>query len=95
MPTYEYKCDNCNKNFELVQRITAKPIRKCPSCGAKVRRLFGPGGGIIFKGAGFYATDYRSESYKKEEKKEKDARAPKQSPSPSKATNNSKSRPSS
>lgn len=87
MPTYAYKCDSCNKDFELFQKITEKPITKCPSCSAKVRRLFSPGGGIIFKGSGFYTTDYRSESYKKKEKKEKDAQAPKKNSPPSKATN--------
>lgn len=66
MPTYEYRCDNCDHEFELFQSITAKPLRKCPECGKnKVNRLIGTGAGIIFKGSGFYETDYRSESYKK------------------------------
>lgn len=66
MPTYDYKCDECEHEWELFQRITAKPIRKCPECGKlKARRVIGPGAGIIFKGSGFYETDYRSESYKK------------------------------
>ena len=66
MPTYEYECGACGHTFELFQPITAKPIRKCPECGKpQARRLIGTGAGIIFKGSGFYETDYRSESYKK------------------------------
>jgi putative FmdB family regulatory protein len=65
MPTYEYQCSACGHRFEEFQSITAKPIRKCPSCGKlKVDRLIGTGAGMIFKGSGFYITDYRSESYK-------------------------------
>ncbi len=66
MPTYDYVCDACDHRFELFQSITAEPERKCPECGRrKLRRLIGPGAAIIFKGSGFYQTDYRSESYKK------------------------------
>jgi putative FmdB family regulatory protein len=66
MPTYDYVCDVCQHRFELFQSITAAPKRKCPQCGhLKLRRLIGPGAAIMFKGPGFYATDYRSESYKK------------------------------
>ena len=66
MPTYDYECDSCGHQWELFQSITARPKKKCPSCGQrKARRLIGTGGGIIFKGSGFYETDYRSESYKK------------------------------
>lgn len=65
MPTYEYKCSACGHAFEEFQSITAKPIRKCPKCGKmKVDRLLGTGAGMIFKGSGFYITDYRSEGYK-------------------------------
>ena len=65
MPTYDYECDACGHTFEKFQSITAKPIRNCPACGrAKVRRLIGIGAGMIFKGSGFYQTDYRSDSYK-------------------------------
>src|SRR5919107_621453 len=64
MPTYEYKCDACGAEFERFQSITAEPIRRCPECGkAKVRRLIGTGAGMIFKGSGFYITDYRDQSY--------------------------------
>jgi putative FmdB family regulatory protein len=66
MPTYEYLCEACDHRFELFQSITADPVRVCPNCGRrKVRRLIGPGAAILFKGSGFYQTDYRSESYKK------------------------------
>ncbi|MBN2315419.1 MAG: zinc ribbon domain-containing protein [Sedimentisphaerales bacterium] len=66
MPTYDYVCENCDHRFELFQSIKAKPIRKCPNCGKlTVNRLIGAGAGIIFKGSGFYETDYRSDSYKK------------------------------
>ena len=65
MPTYEYKCDACGAAFEKFQSIKAAPIRKCPNCRKnRVRRLIGRGAGLIFKGSGFYITDYRSESYK-------------------------------
>lgn len=65
MPTYDYQCDACGNKFEQYQPITAKPIKKCPKCGKnKVRRLIGTGAGLIFKGSGFYITDYRSEGYK-------------------------------
>ena len=60
MPTYEYECTACEHSFEAYQSITAKPMRKCPACGQrKVIRLIGAGGGVIFKGSGFYITDNR------------------------------------
>ena len=66
MPTYDYVCDACEHEWELFQSIKANPVRKCPDCGKlKARRVIGPGAGIIFKGSGFYQTDYRSASYKK------------------------------
>lgn len=72
MPTYDYACDACRHEFEEFQSITAAPLRKCPSCGQpKLRRLIGPGAGVLFKGSGFYQTDYRSESYKKAAEAEK------------------------
>ncbi len=71
MPTYEYECRNCGHAFERFQSMTARPIRTCPACRKRsVRRLIGVGAGLIFKGSGFYSTDYRSESYKKAAKKE-------------------------
>jgi len=70
MPTYEYKCEACGHTFEKFQSIKAKPIRTCPACGErKVRRLLGTGGALIFKGSGFYATDYRSPSYQRDARK--------------------------
>ena len=72
MPTYEYLCNNCQHQFEQFQSIKAKPVRKCPECGKlSVQRLIGAGAGIIFKGSGFYQTDYRSEGYKKAAESEK------------------------
>jgi len=66
MPTYEYECDACGHRFDQFQSITANPLRKCPECGRlKLRRLIGTGGAVIFKGGGFYETDYRSEGYRK------------------------------
>jgi putative FmdB family regulatory protein len=77
MPTYEYICENCRHKFEQFQTITAKALRKCPQCGKnKLKRLLGCGSGVIFKGSGFYQTDYRSESYKKAAKDEKSATTP-------------------
>lgn len=71
MPTYEYECASCGHKFELFQSITARPAKKCPDCGKpKAKRLIGTGAGIIFKGSGFYQTDYRSESYRKAAKAE-------------------------
>ncbi|MFO0837641.1 MAG: zinc ribbon domain-containing protein [Phycisphaerae bacterium] len=66
MPTYDYACQNCGHEFEEFQSISADPLIKCPKCGKRsLKRLIGTGGGVIFKGSGFYQTDYRSESYKK------------------------------
>ena len=80
MPTYDYVCDVCNHEFELFHSIKDAPKRKCPECGRlKLRRLIGPGAAIVFKGSGFYKTDYRSESYKKgaaaEKKRKSDSAA--------------------
>jgi len=58
MPTYEYECRNSGKHFEKFQNITDEPLKKCPECGGPVHRLIGAGGAVIFKGSGFYATDY-------------------------------------
>jgi putative FmdB family regulatory protein len=95
MPTYEYHCDACGNDFEEFQLITSKPIRKCPRCGKlKVRRLIGTGAGMIFKGSGFYITDYRSEGYKDSAKaeqgvgKDKDAKPADAKPADTKAGDN-------
>ena len=70
MPTYEYECQKCGHQFEVFQSITADPLKQCSAdgCSGKVRRLIGAGGGLLFKGSGFYITDYRSEGYKSAEK---------------------------
>lgn len=79
MPTYDYVCDACQHAFEEFQSMTAAPLKKCPACSKnKLRRLIGTGAGIIFKGSGFYETDYRSEGYKRSQKAESDASSPKE-----------------
>jgi putative FmdB family regulatory protein len=71
MPTYEYECESCGKTFELFQSITERPVKKCPACGRrKAQRRIGSGGAVIFKGSGFYKTDYRSEEYKRRTREE-------------------------
>ena len=73
MPTYDYQCDACDHQWELFQKITEEPVKKCPSCGKKKAvRQFGTGAAIMFKGSGFYETDYRSDSYKKSAKADKE-----------------------
>jgi len=62
MPTYDYECMHCGNKFEAFQKITDKPLEKCPKCSKKVKRLISAGAGIIFKGSGFYATDYRKKT---------------------------------
>jgi putative FmdB family regulatory protein len=75
MPTYDYKCEACGHRFEKFQSMSSAPIRKCPKCGkSKVKRLIGTGAGVIFKGSGFYITDYRDAGYK--EKAKADSGAP-------------------
>ena len=72
MPTYDYECDNCGHTFELFQSISEPVEKKCPECKKlKLRRLFGTGAAVVFKGSGFYQTDYRSDSYKKGAEKDK------------------------
>ncbi len=62
MPTYDYQCTECDHAFEHFQKMTDKPLSKCPECGGKVKRLIGGGTGIIFKGSGFYQTDYKKKA---------------------------------
>jgi len=77
MPTYEYECDGCQHAFEEFQSILAEPLKVCPKCGQpKLRRLFGIGSAVVFKGSGFYQTDYRSESYKSAAKADQEAAKP-------------------
>lgn len=74
MPTYDYKCAACDHAWELFQSIKAEAEKKCPACKKKkARRLIGAGAGLIFKGSGFYLTDYRSKSYKDAAKADKSA----------------------
>ena len=73
MPTYEYKCLDCGIQFDRFQSITEDPIQECPECSGQTKRLIGAGAGLIFKGSGFYITDYRSEGYKESAKKDKDS----------------------
>jgi putative FmdB family regulatory protein len=71
MPTYDYVCTACDHTFEAFQSIRAEPLRVCPECGGEVKRVIGPGAGFIFKGSGFYITDYtRSKDYKEKSKSE-------------------------
>ena len=82
MPTYEYVCQNCSHRFEAFQSMTADPIKQCPQCDKKkVKRLIGSGAGLIFKGSGFYQTDYRSSGYQKEASADKPQAAAKDSSS--------------
>lgn len=74
MPTYDYKCDDCGYAFEKFQRFSEDRLTDCPECGrATLRRLFGTGAAVLFKGSGFYETDYRSDSYKDAAKKESES----------------------
>ena len=76
MPTYEYRCDQCGHQFDELQSFKDEPLKVCPKCHQEsLRRLFGTGAAILFKGSGFYETDYRSESYKKAAKADQEAGA--------------------
>lgn len=70
MPTYEYKCQTCGHRFEVVQKMKDPFLTECPECKGPVKRLIGAGAGMIFKGNGFYCTDYRSSDYQKKAKNE-------------------------
>jgi putative FmdB family regulatory protein len=76
MPTYEYKCLECDKRFEVVQSMLDEPLQECQFCHGKVKRLIGRGAGIIFKGSGFYCTDYRKDSYHADSQKDTQADKP-------------------
>ncbi len=103
MPTYDYECDACQHAFELFQSINEPVKKKCPECGKnKLRRLFGIGAAVVFKGSGFYTTDYRSDSYKKAAEKDSKSSEPKssdtskdspKSDTPSKSDTKSESKP--
>jgi putative FmdB family regulatory protein len=70
MPTYEYRCKNCEHVFERIKKISDPPVDECPKCGHEAERLISGGAGLVFKGSGFYSTDYRSDSYKKAQQKD-------------------------
>ncbi len=103
MPTYKYRCTKCNYEFEEFQSMTAQPLQTCPSCKNKsLIRVIGSGGGVIFKGSGFYLTDYKKTGNRKSEKGRKElkeekaalAKAEKESASPKESGKPSKSEPS-
>ena len=73
MPTYEYRCPQCGNQFDKFQRMSEDPVAECPACGAEAERRLSAGAGLLFKGSGFYITDYRSEGYKKAAEGEKPA----------------------
>ena len=82
MPTYEYECQRCQRHHEIFQSITAKPLTKCPACAGKMKRLLGRGSGFLFKGSGFYITDYRSKGYHDAKKRDEQSAKPKPSSPP-------------
>jgi len=78
MPTYEYECQNCKEKFEVFQKMAEPPLTKCIKCHGLAKRLFSPGGGLIFKGSGFYITDHRGKDYKERAKKEESSQVKKE-----------------
>ena len=76
MPTYEYECQKCKRHHEASQSIMAKPLTRCPRCRGRLKRLVGSGSGFLFKGSGFYITDYRSKSYQDAKKKDQSGATP-------------------
>ena len=93
MPTYDYECDDCGHTFELFQNFSEAVKKKCPECGKpKLRRLFGTGAAVVFKGSGFYQTDYRSESYKKAAEKDKPSESKSESKGDKKSESTSESK---
>lgn len=90
MPTYDYECAGCGHTFEEFQSMMDKPLKKCPQCKkSRLRRLLGTGAAIIFKGSGFYQTDYRSDSYKSAAKAEESSRTDASKADTAKAANSS------
>jgi putative FmdB family regulatory protein len=75
MPTYQYQCTECKHEFEEFQKITDDPLQFCPECDGKIKRIISGGAGLLFKGSGFYITDYRSDGYKKDAARDSSAPA--------------------
>ena len=93
MPTYDYECDGCGHTFELFQSFSEPVEKKCPECGKpKLRRLFGTGAAVVFKGSGFYQTDYRSDSYKQGAEKDKPSESKSESKDDKKSESKSESK---
>jgi len=91
MPTYDYKCEACGNKLELFQKMSDKPLKTCPACNQdSLKRLIGSGAGIIFKGKGFYCTDYRSDSYKSSSDKDKQSVAAPEKSAPAQSAANKK-----
>ncbi|MDI6735221.1 MAG: zinc ribbon domain-containing protein [bacterium] len=76
MPTYEYECLKCGLRFDYFQKMTDEPVKICPECSGEIKRIISGGAGFLFKGAGFYTTDYRSKSYVEAEKKDSGYKEP-------------------
>lgn len=94
MPTYDYKCNACHHTFELFQSMSESSKKKCPECGKlALERLIGTGAAVLFKGSGFYQTDYRSDSYKKAADADKKAKEPKKDKADTKKPDDNKSKP--
>lgn len=91
MPTYEYRCPSCGNEFEKFQRMSDEPVAECPNCGAQSERRLSGGAGLLFKGSGFYITDYRSDSYKKAASSEQGGGSSSSSSSESKPSDSGKS----
>ena len=91
MPTYEYRCPSCQTEFEKFQRMSDEPGAECPNCGAPAERKLSGGAGLLFKGSGFYITDYRSDSYKKAAKAEGSGGGGSDKPAPSPSKSETKS----
>lgn len=75
MPTYQYQCSECKHEFEEFQKITDDALESCPECDGKIKRIISGGAGLLFKGSGFYITDYRSDGYKKDAARDSSAPA--------------------
>ena len=91
LPTYEYECEDCEVVFEKFQSMTDPRLQECPECGGRVKRLIGTGAGVLFKGSGFYQTDYRSDSYKSAAKRDQAKESPSTTSSASSSTSSADS----